>query len=156
MPTHSSAPYLAARESPAETRSALLERVATEWQQLVRSTLLPLDLTHAQFRLLVAATWLSARQVAVRQSEIAELANADPVMTSEVLRTLEGRGLIRRDPHPTDRRARAVAVTEAGGALADRAARLVDVIEAKFFDAGMAEFGPLAKALKKGGRGAQK
>ena len=153
MPTHSSAPYLAARESPAEARGAMLERVVTEWQRVLRSTLLPLDLTQAQFRLLVAATWLSARQTAVRQSEIAEVANADPVMTSEVLRTLETRGLIRRAPHPTDRRARAVTVSDMGGSLADRAARLVDVVEARFFDAGMAQFGSLAKALKKGGRG---
>lgn len=153
MTTLSSAPYLAARESPAASRGAHLERVTTEWQQAIRSALLPLDLTHAQFRLLVAATWLAARHPAVRQSDIATLANADAVMTSEVLRTLETRGLIVRSPHPTDRRARAVTVTEAGGALADRSARLVDVVEARFFDQGMAEFAPLAKALKKGGRG---
>ena len=153
MTTHSSAPYLAVRESPAESRGALLERVATDWHQTIRSALLPLDLTHAQFRLLVAATWLAARQPAVRQSDIAGVANADPVMTSEVLRTLESRALIVRGPHPTDRRARAVSVTEAGGKLADRAARLVDVVEARFFEGGMAEFAPLAKALKKGGRG---
>lgn len=153
MPTLSSAPYLAAKESPAEGRSALLERVGTEWAQALRAALQPLDLTHAQFRLLVAATWLSARYDAVRQSDIAEVANADPVMTSEVLRTLETRGLILRGPHPTDRRARAVTVTEAGGQLADRAARLIDVVETKFFEQGMAEFAPLAKALKKGGRG---
>jgi DNA-binding MarR family transcriptional regulator len=153
MPTLSSAPYLAAKESPAESRGALVERVATEWQHAVRAALQPLDLTHAQFRLLVAASWLSARQEAVRQSEIAGLANTDPVMTSEVLRTLEARGLILRGPHPSDRRARAVTVTGAGGQLADRAARLMDVVEAKFFERGMAAFGGLAKALKKGGRG---
>ncbi len=153
MTTHSSAPYLAARESPAQSRGAMLERVVTEWQQTIRAALLPLDLTHAQFRLLVAATWLEARQPAVRQSDIAMVANADPVMTSEVLRTLESRALVVRGPHPTDRRARAVSVTEAGGKLADRAARLVDIVEAKFFEGGMAEFSALAKALKKGGRG---
>ncbi len=154
MSTHSSAPYLAARDSPALGRGALLERVGTEWQQLLRSTLQPLDLTPAQCRLLVAASWLSARQSSVRQSDIADVANADTVMTSEVLRTLEARALIARGPHPTDRRARSVTVTEAGGTLADRAARLVEVIESKFFEAGMAEFSPLAKALKRGGRGA--
>lgn len=74
-------------------------------------------------------------------------------MTSEVLRTLESRGLVVRSAHPTDRRAKAITMTESGGALIDRAIRLVDVVEAKFFEAGTAEFGPLAKALKRGGRG---
>jgi DNA-binding MarR family transcriptional regulator len=57
--------------------------------------------------------------------------------------------------HPTDRRAKAISVTEQGGALADMAMRLVDAVEASFFERGLPEFGPLAKALKKGGRGAE-
>lgn len=154
MPSHTHAPYLASRDrAPADSRGALLERVVSEWQQVLRATLLSVELTQAQFRLLVSATWLSARQKDVRQSDIAAQANADPVMTSEVLRTLEARGLVTRAPHPTDRRARSVLVTEAGGRLADRAARLVDVVEARFFEAGLPAFGPLSKALKKGGRG---
>ena len=154
MSTHSSAPYLAARDAaPDASRSALLERVVTQWQALLRSTLAPLDLTPAQFRLLVAVAWLSARSRTVRQADVARVANADPVMTSEVLRHLEARGLIARTPHPTDGRAKAIITTDAGGALADRSARLIESVEAKFFEQGMHEFGPLAKALKKGGRG---
>ncbi len=154
MPGHSSAPYLAARDSgPADGRAAMLERVTGHWQSLLRGALAPLDLTTAQYRLLVATAWLGSRQVAVRQSEIAAHANADAVMTSEVLRTLERRGLIERAPHPSDRRAKSIVVTEAGGALADRAARLVDNTEARFFETGMVEFGLVAKSLKKGGRG---
>ncbi|MBC7842577.1 MAG: MarR family transcriptional regulator [Gemmatimonadaceae bacterium] len=153
--TLSTAPMLAAREeSPAAARGALLERVATHWSLQLRAALAPLDLTPAQFRLLVAAAWLTARGGGVRQSDIAAHASADPVMTSEVLRTLERRGLITRTAHPSDKRARSIAVTGTGGALADRAIRLVDTTETRFFDAGLPEFGTLAKALKKGGRGA--
>lgn len=152
--TQHPAPYLAAQDvPPAETRGALLEGVTTRWQLHLRAALQPLELTHAQYRLLVAVTWLAARGGPVRQADVAAQANADPVMTSEVLRTLESRGLITRGPHPTDGRARAIAPTEAGGALADRAARLVAVVESRFFDAGLPAFAPLAKALKKGGRG---
>ena len=154
MPGNSSAPQIAARDlSPAQQRGALLERAATQWNSQLRAALVPLDLTPAQFRLLIAAAWLSARGFDVRQSDLAAHANADPVMTSEVLRTLESRHLISRVPHPTDRRAKAIAVTEAGGALADRAIRIVDATEARFFEEGLPEFGALAKALKKGGRG---
>ncbi|HYW51131.1 MAG TPA: MarR family transcriptional regulator [Gemmatimonadaceae bacterium] len=154
MPGQTSAPYLAARDvPPAQGRSAMLERVMAHWQGLLRAALAPLDLTTAQYHLLVAAAWLGARQPAVRQSDIATHANLDAVMTSEVLRTLERRGLVERTAHPTDRRAKAIIVTASGGAIADKAARLVDAIEAKFFETGMPEFGALAKLLKKGGRG---
>ncbi len=154
MPTNSHAPLLAARvQAPHEGHGALLERVATEWQLQLRSALAPLDLTHAQFRLLVTTAWLNTRSTAVRQSDISVHANADAVMTSEVLRTLEARGLLTRVPHPTDRRAKAIAVTEAGGLLADRAMRLADATERRFFETGTSDFGALAKALKKGGRG---
>ena len=154
MTTSTQAPQLAAREtSPNSGRGALLERISTEWQGALRTALAPLDLTPAQFRLLVATAWLNAKGAGVRQSDIAAHAHADAVMTSEVLRGLEGRGLVTRVAHPTDRRAKAITVTEQGGALADKAMRLVDAVESRFFEHGLPEFGPLAKALKKGGRG---
>lgn len=156
MSAHSHAPRLAARADPPNaSRAALLERVTTHWVVQLRMALTPLDLTPAQYALLVAAAWLNAKRAAVRQSEIAAHANTDPVMTSEVLRTLESRGLLERAPHPTDRRAKSILVTEAGGALADKARRLVEATETRFFEQGTPEFGTLAKALKKGGRGEQ-
>jgi MarR family transcriptional regulator, organic hydroperoxide resistance regulator len=157
LPTLSSAPLLAARgDSPADAPGALLERVATAWHQQLRAALVALDLTPAQFRLLIAAAWLNTRQTGVRQSDISTHANADAVMTSEVLRSLEARGLISRAPHTTDRRAKAITITDAGGALADRAIRLVDTTESRFFEIGLVHFGALAKALKKGGRGSDR
>lgn len=156
MPGQTSAPYLAARAvAPNDARGARLERVGAQWQTMLREALAPLQLTTAQYRLLIAAAWLTAQRPDIRQSEIAAHANADPVMTSEVLRTLERRKLLVRAPHPTDRRARSIVVTAEGGALVDRAARLVDATEARFFETGMPEFGAVAKSLKKGGRGAE-
>jgi MarR family transcriptional regulator, organic hydroperoxide resistance regulator len=154
MPTTSSAPLLSAHaNAPGDSRGALLERVASEWTLRLRAALAPLGLTTAQFRLLTSAAWLTAQRAGIRQSDIADYAGLDAVMTSEVLRSLESRGLVSRADHPTDRRAKAVTVTEAGGALADRALRLAALVEARFFDDGLEEFGRLAKALKKGGRG---
>ncbi len=154
MSAHSNSPQLAARTDPPNaSRAAQLERVTNTWMAHLRAALDPLELTPAQYQLLTAAAWLTARQSAVRQSEISALANTDPVMTSEVLRTLEGRRLIARRPHPTDRRAKAITVSEAGGTLAERARRLVEATETRFFQCGTQDFGSLAKALKKGGRG---
>lgn len=142
-------------KSPSSSRSAELERVANRWLLALRTALLPLDLTHAQCRLLITAAWLGSRKAGIRQSDIAAVAGTDPVMTSEVLRTLEARGLVTRVAHPTDGRAKAIAVTDSGAKLADWAHSLVAKAEAEFFSVGMTEFGPLAKALKKGGRGAE-
>lgn len=154
MPGQTYSPLLAARDqSPSDAPGALLERVSTQWLLKLRAALATLNLTPAQFRLLVATAWLNSQAEGVRQSDISLHANADPVMTSEVLRTLESRGLVVRAPHPTDRRAKAIGITESGGSLVDRAIRMVDAVEAKFFEVGMEDFGVLAKALKKGGRG---
>lgn len=154
MPATSGAPYLAARAvAPADGPGAILERVAAAWTIRLRAALVPLELTTAQFRLLTSAAWLSSHQPGIRQSDIADYAGMDAVMTSEVLRTLETRGLITRVDHPTDRRAKAISVTETGCTLADRALRLIAVVEARFFEEGLEEFGALGKALRKGGRG---
>lgn len=156
-PTSSNAPLIAARDAaPSAGRGAVLERVSNQWLTQLRAALTPLDLTHAQCRLLIAAAWLGSRSQGVRQSDIAAEAGMDPVTTSEVLRTIEARKLIARAPHPTDGRAKSISVTEAGGSLADRALRLIETAEGNFFTAGMPEFGSLAKSLKKGGRGTDK
>jgi DNA-binding MarR family transcriptional regulator len=65
------------------------------------------------------------------------------MMTSQVLRVLEARGLVRRAPHPGDKRARALAVTSAGRALATRAGVAVEACDDAFF----AVLGEDARAL---------
>jgi DNA-binding MarR family transcriptional regulator len=64
-------------------------------------------------------------------------------MTSEVLRTLERKGLVRRDPHPGDARARRIALTDDGWALVRRALAAVESTDAAFF----ATPGPELRAL---------
>src|SRR5690349_13785618 len=98
----------------------LLWQVTNRWQAAQRAALKPFDVTHVQFVLLAALTYLQASGP-VTQSALAAMAATDPMMTSQVLRTLESRGLVHRPPHPSDRRARAVAVTDAGRDLANRA-----------------------------------
>jgi DNA-binding MarR family transcriptional regulator len=116
----------------------VLWQVAMQWQQRVRAVLAPLALTHAQFVLLASATWLGGEQEVVTQVEISGLAHTDPVMTSEVLRTLERRRLLQRLPHPHDGRAKRVVVTDPGKRLVRRAVALVEAEDAAFF----AERGP--------------
>ncbi len=110
----------------------LLWRVTNTWQAAQRAALLPLGLTHVQFVLLAFLTWLDS-DTPVTQRELAEHVHVDPMMTSQVLRVLEAKGLVLRTPHPSDARARALKVTKAGAALANKANSVVESVDRKFF-----------------------
>ena len=134
-----------------ELHGLLVWQVAAQWQREVRPLLDDLGLTHAQFALLRAAVGCGAadRQAApVTQAQIAEAAHTDPVMTSEVLRTLEGKALVARRAHPDDARARRILVTAKGAALAKRALAAVATADGRYFGSGRPELKALARALK--------
>jgi len=69
----------------------------------------------------------------VTQRDLANHAHTDPMMTSQVLRALESKGLVRRSPHPTDARARALTVTPSGASLASAANTAVEAADRAFF-----------------------
>jgi DNA-binding MarR family transcriptional regulator len=127
---------------PEESPGFLLWQVTNRWQAAQRAALKPFGLTHVQFVLLASLSWLDVGGP-VTQRRLADHAAADVMMTSQVLRVLEERGLIRRAPHPDDRRARALAVTQDGQALADRAVVAVEACDRAFFGA----LGPDAAGL---------
>ena len=86
----------------------MLWRVTNRWQAVIRAALRPFGLTHVQFVLLAALTWAMGK---LTQIELAHRTRTDPMMTSQVLRALERKGLIERREHPTDGRARLLNVT---------------------------------------------
>jgi DNA-binding MarR family transcriptional regulator len=118
--------------SAEESPGLLLWQVTNRWQAAQRAALKPYGLTHVQFVLLAALTYLGA-EGPVTQKALADQAATDPMMTSQVLRALEGLGLVQRLPHPHDKRARALEVTEEGRALANRAVEAVEACDADFF-----------------------
>ena len=121
--------FRAADHSP----GLLLWQVGNRWQAAQRAALAPLGLTHVQFVLLASLTWLGD-EGPVSQRRLADHAATDPMMTSQVLRTLADRDLVVREAHPNDRRARALRVTTAGAALANRAVRVVEECDRQFFE----------------------
>jgi DNA-binding MarR family transcriptional regulator len=54
-------------------------------------------------------------------------------MTSQVVRSLERKGLVERDVDPSDTRARRLRVTRRGSRLAPRAVAIVEQVDKKFF-----------------------
>jgi MarR family transcriptional regulator, organic hydroperoxide resistance regulator len=120
--------YDAAEASP----GLLLWRATNRWQAGIRAILAPWDLTHVQFVLLASLTWL-VDEGPVTQKRLAEHAATDPMMTSQVLRTLETKGFVVRAAHPDDGRARALSVTAQGLRVANESVVAVEAWDRSFF-----------------------
>ena len=118
---------------PAESPGFLLWHVTLRWQRAVTAALAPLDLTHVQFVLLACTWWLTEQGHTPNQLELAEQAGTDIKMTSQVLKTLENKGLLERRVSPTDARAKTVHPTPAGTRLARRAITAVESADTTFF-----------------------
>jgi DNA-binding MarR family transcriptional regulator len=137
-----------------DSTGLLLWQVTNRWQAAQRAALKAYGLTHVQFVLLASLTWLEA-DGPVTQRQLADHAATDPMMTSQVLRALEGRDLIERLPHPSDGRARALTATSGGRALANQAVVAVEACDAAFFAAlgdGAAAFAGALARLKDAAR----
>lgn len=109
-----------------------LWRVTNSWQRTIRAALAPFDLTQVQFVLLAVLTSMD-RTNPVTQQDLATHAATDPMMTSQVLRALEQKGLIERQPHPSDRRARTLSPTPNGVRLANVANEAVERADRAYF-----------------------
>jgi DNA-binding MarR family transcriptional regulator len=119
-------------ENAADSPGRLLWQVTNAWQAAQRSALRPFGLTHVQFVLLASLAWLQD-DGPITQRELADHTHADAMMTSQVLRTLEAKGLLARPRHPNDARARALQVTPAGLELANRANAAVENVDRLYF-----------------------
>lgn len=115
-----------------ESPGFLLWRVSNLWQQQIRKALKPHELTHVQFVLLAV---LTSEATPLTQNELAAIAGTDRMMTSQVVRVLEQRGLVQRKPDETDKRAMRITATRNGRTLANRAVAVVEAVDAQFFSA---------------------
>lgn len=119
--------------SPGESPGFLLWHATLRWQRGIAAALAPLDLTHVQFVLLACTWWLNGRGEHPNQLAVARQAGTDVKMTSQVLRTLEAKGLVEREVDPADTRAKRLRVTAAGADLAPRAVAAVEQADTEFF-----------------------
>lgn len=126
----------------------LLWHATLRWQRLLAAALRPLGLTHVQFVLLAVLWWLQT-VVGERPSQrmLADQAGTDRMMTSQVVRALERRGLVKRHRDTGDSRALQLELTDEGARLAVEAIRVVEEADRRFFGP-VAERGELLSALR--------
>jgi DNA-binding MarR family transcriptional regulator len=119
---------------PSESPGFLLWHATLRWQRGVSHALGPLDLTHVQFVLLACTWWLNQQGQRPSQIALAAFAGTDVKMTSQVLRSLERKGLVEREVDRADTRALRLRVTRRGARLAPRAIAVVEQVDAEFFE----------------------
>jgi DNA-binding MarR family transcriptional regulator len=95
--------------------------------------LAPHDLTHVQFVLLASLWWLEEHQAPPTQTQLADHAGTDSMMTSQVVRKLAARQLLDRRADPVDSRARRLRLTTAGSALLTSALADVEATDTGYF-----------------------
>jgi DNA-binding MarR family transcriptional regulator len=118
---------------PDDSPGFLLWQVANAWQRRQRQALEEMGLTHVQFVLLAGLEWLAGNGQSITQATLARYARVDEMMTSQVIRVLEKRGLVARTSHPTDSRAKCLALTHEGRSLLERATPIVAQADETFF-----------------------
>lgn len=120
-------------EKAEESTGFLLWQVTNLWQREIKKALEKYELTHSQFVLLASIHWLTLGKQIVTQILLSNHTKIDPMTTSTVLRTLQTKGLIKRQEHETDTRAKTVGLTEIGLKNIRQAIKAVEQFDKTFF-----------------------
>lgn len=116
-----------------ESTGFLLWQVTSIWQRNVAAVLRGHEFTQVQFALLASLLFLAEREEWVTQAMLARHAKLDEMMTSQVLRSLEARGMVERHPHPHDTRAKHLILTEQGRSKTSAAIPDVERVDVEYF-----------------------
>lgn len=116
-----------------ESTGFLLWQVTNLWQREIKKALEKYELTHSQFVLLASIHWLTLDKQSVTQILLSNHTKIDPMTTSTVLRALQKKGLIKRQEHVTDTRAKTVGLTEIGLKNIKQAIKTVEQFDRSFF-----------------------
>jgi len=95
----------------------LIWRVVNKWQKEQKSVLASHNITPVQLLLLAGLEEMSSNSESIKQSELAHHCRADAMMTSQVVRSLEKRKLLKRNKHERDGRAIQLTLTKRGECL---------------------------------------
>lgn len=120
-------------EKAEESSGFLLWQVTNLWQREIKKALEPFDLTHSQFVLMASIHWLTLHKEDVTQILLSAHTKIDPMTTSTVLRTLQTKGLLQRQEHLTDTRAKTVGLTDNGKKIIKQAVKTVETFDKTFF-----------------------
>jgi DNA-binding MarR family transcriptional regulator len=119
--------------APERSPGFLLWHISTTWRSSIEATLKLMGLTHPQFVILASLGWLTRNQESITQAAIGKMAGLDPNTTSQILKGLEQKSLIRRGSS-ADARAKNPLLTAKGKEVLTRALPAVEAADALFFN----------------------
>ncbi|NHD18777.1 MULTISPECIES: MarR family winged helix-turn-helix transcriptional regulator [Actinopolyspora] len=116
------------RVGPSSTMAAVtsIMRVQQILQSEVDAALRPHNLTFARYEALVLLTF--SRQGSLPMRVMGDRLQLHPTSVTNIVDRLEADELVRRIPHPTDRRTTLVEVTDSGRELTDKATESVTAV----------------------------
>ncbi len=118
---------------PEDSPGYLLLKVSLEWRSMIEGALKEFDLTHPQFIILATTAWLTQNNEKISQIDISRTAGLDPNTTSQILRGLEKKKLIKRT-RSLNERSKSPILTAIGLDLLTHALPAVEVTDQFFFD----------------------
>jgi DNA-binding MarR family transcriptional regulator len=119
-------------EGPKQSPGFLLWHISTSWRSAIEAVLKTFGLTHPQFVVLATTGWLTRNRDLTTQAAIGKMAGLDPNTNSQIIRGLEQKGLIKRDPS-SDGRAKNVSLTLKGSQILSTVLPTVEQADGNFF-----------------------
>ena len=120
-------------DTPNRSPGFLLWHISSSWRSLIESVLKPINLTHPQFVLLATLGWLTRNGDLVTQATLGKMAGLDPNTTSQIVKGLEQKSLIKRESL-SDARAKNPFLTTKGSEILAKALPIVEKEDSLFFN----------------------
>lgn len=119
-------------DQPDQQLGYLLTQVSFLKQRIINAGLKELDITYMQFIILAGILELADEGI-VSQQTIVDKRRLDKAMVSVVLKGLISRELVIRQPHPTDKRAYTLTLSDEGRQKALQGKEITVEIDKRFF-----------------------
>lgn len=132
-----------------ESPGFLFIKTYNQWYGKIQKTLKTIELTHPQFVLLAVLAYLTHQGIQPTQKMIASHASMDVMTTSQVLRLLEKKEYIKRQPHPVDTRANMICLLPAGEKKINAAIPLIEKVDTAYFGALGADLSGFTELLRR-------
>jgi len=123
---------ISVHEGPERSPGFLLWHVSTSWRSFIEAVLKPIGLTHPQFVVLATLGWLTRNGEKISQASVGKMSGLDPNTISQILKGLEEKNLILREPS-SDARAKNPFLTKLGGEILAKALPAVETADRQFF-----------------------
>jgi MarR family transcriptional regulator, transcriptional regulator for hemolysin len=126
-------PVKFSKARPEQSLGYMFWQTSNMWQRRMVKALKPMGLTPVQLVLLAGVAWLERSAEPITQVRLARQAKTDVMMTSQVLRKLESKGLISKRTSESDTRSNVIMLTEKGAEKVTKALEIAENVDSNFF-----------------------